>query len=335
MWFQLTKEDNLAENICKNCAAAILKSSKFRLKYIESERKLRNLIDQSEDDANEHENLLNVEVNIEEAESSLQTMLDSSASLESRWKCNLCLSSFASRSQYRDHRRLHRSTAGSDVECSMKTTKESGKWKCAHCPAEFRMNKMKLKHEEEQHNVALNEPLISINDSDDSFLPNISGVGDDEVQNEFNLAEEEPEMDLGLYLIDKHSEISNFDPLEISNYNNSLLVPINDNFKWQCRVCPEKFRTRDLLREHNHLHAPRPKPKPKPVKKIVEDADRISRWQCKTCKIKFGTRELLRIHRRTNCTSNESTEANEPEDDKEMQVSQSSKKMKIDERTDE
>lgn len=301
MWFQLTKEDNLAENICKNCAVLILKSSKFRLKYIESERKLRNLIDQSEDGANEHENLLNVEVNIEEVESTLKTLLGTSGSSESLWKCNLCLSSFASRTQYRDHRRLH---------CS----------------------KLKLKHEEEEHNVVLKEPAISIHDSDDSFLPNISGVGDNEDQNEFNLAKQEPEIDLGLYLIEKHNEISSFDPLEVNDSNNSLLVPINDiNFKWKCRVCSEKFRTRDLLREHNHLHSSRPKPKPKPVKKAVEAfvADRISRWQCKTCLSKFGTRELLRIHRRANCTSNEPTEANGPEDDKDMQVNQSPKKMKI------
>lgn len=364
----------MATNICKGCAIEILKSYKFRLKYIESEGKLRKMLGQSKEQPNKYKSLFDVEVNIEETGNVLQTMLGSSGTAESRWKCNPCLSTFASRLQYQDHRRLYHSNAGSGR--SLKKINENGQkgWKCDHCSATFRTKKLKLKHEGEQHHLEVNnsgnssmlpmkvyplasdvritdEPSILIHDDDSDndgfFFPNITEVNVDIDENEF--ADQEPEMDLGLYMLEKHNQINGFDPLEVNNSSSSLLIPmtvypsvlknevIDDfNSKWKCRVCKEKFRTRDLLREHNHLHMASkrsPIPSPKQVMKIEkinfmknDNADTASdkkpvvdkkpkdpnrRWQCKTCLLVFETRELLRIHRRNYYAKKETSEVKE------------------------
>lgn len=338
------------------------------------------MLGQPKDTVNRYKQLFDVEANIEETGIILQSMMGSSETAASKWKCNPCSSTFANRTQYRDHRRLHHSNAAGDR--SLKKPNENGQkvWKCVHCSAEFRTKTLKLKHEGEQHPLEVNnssnslmtpmnvyppvskvritnEPSILIHDddsdNDDSFFPNIAEVNIDVDENEIVFADQEPEIDLGLYMLQKHSQISGFDPLEVNNSNNSLLIPMHvypsaskdeiiDDFnsKWKCRVCSEKFRTRDLLREHNHVHMvakrnekPSPKPSPKQLTKIkvkkfdnvtdgtasdkiqvVDDEvlqDPKSRWQCKTCSLFFETRELLRIHRRSYFAKSESTDVKE------------------------
>lgn len=349
------------------------------------------MLGQPKDTVNRYKQLFDVEANIEETGIILQSMLGSSETSPSKWKCDPCSSTFANRTQYRDHRRLKHSNAAGGRSLAKPNENAQKVWKCAHCSAGFRTKTLKLKHEGEQHPLEVNnssnnsvmtpmnvyppvskvrianEPSILIHDddsdNDDAFFPNIAEVNIDvDDENEIVFADQEPEMDLGLYMLQKHSQISGFDPLEVNNSNNSLLIPMHvypsaskdeiiDDFnsKWKCRVCSGKFRTRDLLREHNHVHMvekrnvkpcpkPNPKPSPKPspkqltkikVKKfdnvtdgtasdkkpVVDDEvvlqDPKSRWQCKTCSLFFETRELLRIHRRNYFAKSESTEVKE------------------------
>lgn len=313
-YFQLTKKDTLSTNICKHCAIEILKSYKFRLKYIESDRKLRRMLDLVEE-PNERRNSLDTVQTIDLA----QTLISTSNT-----------TGLTSRSQYPDHRRSNLSSEAIDTEDLLNSPSNSGRkrWKCSHCSAQFRTKKLKLKHEGERHPTnSLNEPSILIHDddSDNDSFPNITEVNVDFDQNEMKFADQEPEMDLGLYLVQKHHQIGSFDPLEVNNASNLMLTSTNVgshstvkdlddiNNKWKCRVCSQKFRTRDLLREHNHLHVgvkmvPKPTIKvEKPIKvekvnvviEVEKNPNENSRWQCQTCCLKFETRELMRVHRRT------------------------------------
>ncbi|KAG4066211.1 hypothetical protein HA402_000435 [Bradysia odoriphaga] len=369
--FQLTKDDKLGTNICKICAVELLKSYKFRLKYIESERKLHEMLVQSRQErkpSNAAVVDVDVSVNVDESTSFLQKNVSPKTS-DLRWKCNSCLASFATRSQYYEHRRLHctKITCQMDNDTDHSSTNKSFKqirWKCDYCPAEFGTNKLKLKHEGDEHlsdNMSFHEPAILIEDDDSAISTVKTELDIDTDQNEFPYIDQEPELDLGLYLIEKHSQINSLDPLEINNFTDSLLMPLdaldttqnsletantnNDDSKWKCRLCTAGFRTRELLREHNHLHmaSKRLKPVVTKVEKIkVEKVQKVShvkpftnepnvpKWQCKTCMLSFETRELLRIHRRTYVARNEKTGLREMEcNTEELADENASKKLKI------
>lgn len=284
----------------------------------------------------------------------LRRMLDESKAMPNEYKC---LSNVEVRIEENPNRPIN-IPSNSTVEI----------WKCSHCSAEFRSKKLKLNHEANQHaNDSLFESTILIHDddsdSDDNILPNITEVDVEVDENELNPLDQEPEMDLGLYLMEKNSQISNFDPLDENNASDSLLVPMevyppsiefkisNDiNNKWSCRICSKSFRTRDLLREHHRLHmaekrhsksSPKPSPKnnqkPSPSKVLKRSSDivgpsvekstesymakpPISRWECQTCFLNFQTRDLLREHRRLRCGKDKSREV------KKVSSSQQSKK---------
>lgn len=277
--FQLTKNDNLATNICKHCAIEILKSYKFRLKYLESEGKLHKMLGESKDEPHDYQNMFNVEVNIDETGSTLDTTVVAVAP-ESRWKCVPCAATFATRDQYYGHRRLHHPRVA---------------WRCAQCPAAFRTKKLKSRHEAELHPPAVDvtnskvkptdESSIVIHDddsdTDDLLFPTITEVNVEVDENAFG-NQEPDELDLGLYMLEKHNQISGFDPLDVNHSNSAALNPIvpilrvktadDINNKWKCRTCSGRFRTRDLLREHNHMHMEEKrsqklilKPIPKPI----------------------------------------------------------------------
>lgn len=330
----------MGSNICKTCAIDILKSYKFRLKYIESERKLLKMLDQSEQEPSQYESLLDVEVTVDESANALRTYLPSKTT-DSRWKCNLCSASFVTRSQYYEHKRLHCKKAKyssvvkkAEHSPTIKNVRQN-RWKCDYCPVEFGTNKLKLKHEKDEHldRISFHEPSILIEDDDSASEALVSSVKAEAIDNYQNdqYIDQEPEVDLGLYLIGKHSQMNSFDPLEINSLNDSLLIPMNStnnssetgsandvNSKWKCRICTESFRTRDLLREHNQLHMAlkRPKPEVKKVEKVKvekvqvkppKDESNPPKWQCKACMLIFDTRELLRIHRRSYVTKSETT----------------------------
>ncbi|XP_037045360.1 zinc finger protein 260-like [Bradysia coprophila] len=362
----LTKDDKLGSNICKMCAVELLKSYKFRLKYIESERKLHKMLVQSEQEQEpSYAALFDVKVNVDESTKILQNKLSPETNYL-RWKCNSCSASFATRSRYYEHRRLHSTTITSQInnDTEPSPTNKSFKqirWKCNYCPAEFGTNTLKLKHEGDEHssdNLSFHEPAILIEDNDSVISTIKTELNIDTDENEFPYIDQEPEVDLGLYLIEKHSQINSLDPLEINNFTDSLLMPLdetqnspetgnnnNANSKWKCRLCTAGFRTRELLREHNHLHmaSRQQKPMVAKVEKIkVEKVPKVShvkpftnesnapRWQCKTCMLSFDTRELLRIHRRTYVAKSEITGLKEMECNTEVLVDENvSKKFKI------
>ncbi|KAJ6640734.1 hypothetical protein Bhyg_05666, partial [Pseudolycoriella hygida] len=220
----LTQNDQLGSSICRTCALQVLKSYKFRLKYKETEEKLQKMLEQSQD-----------------AEGSgciVQSPSDSSEQIK----------------------RLLHSNVASDVNAR----KSNGNVRHS--------TKVETKNvKSEQTDVSSwSEPAIVIHDDDsgDEFIvPTIT-----EVNVEINVDQTDfkldagPEPDLGLYLTEKQTEICGFDPLDEDNSNDSLLVPMDMkrsprktytgdlNKKWTCRICSESFRTRDLLREHNHIH---------------------------------------------------------------------------------
>lgn len=292
--FQVTRDDKLPTNICSECANEISKSYKFRLKYIESNQKLRKLIDQSDD----------------ETMSALHNIPPDTT--KSRLKCNICSCSFATRSEYREHNRGHTTT-------QTKKNETFKVWQCDHCSSEFSTKKLKLKHETEHHSD--NEPTIMIYQNDDkpmydgsiSPLPNVMPEVD--VDFDETVFHAEPEMDFGIY------SISNFDPLEVNDSDDSLLVPMdvkmpspklnyfNDtNNKWQCKACGEMFRTRDQLREHNQIHMAMKRlkksaTKKEQVKKVPAVMPGKAKWECQTCLLAFATRDLLRAHRRESCST--------------------------------
>lgn len=382
--FQLTKGDNLGTNICKACAIEILKSYKFRMKYIESERKLLKMLDNpdEEQERDGYEAMLGVEVTIDESTSKLRTSSPSKAT-DLKWKCNSCSASFATRSQYYEHRRLHSKKVQIVNNAEFSSTNmdvKQNRWKCVYCPAEFGTNELKLKHECDEHldNTLFHEPAVLIEDNDsvvtsikkephidsdteqnEDFNSSITSNIDND-QSEFRYDNDcKPEVDLGLYLIEKHSQITSLDPLDINSFNDSLLTPLsmatstpkyetfaNTNSKWKCRLCTESFRTRDLLRVHNQHHMALKLAKP-PVEKVkaekVEkvrikipptDEFNIPKWQCKACMVIFDTRELLRIHRRASVGRNEKTGLREMQCSPEKSVDQISvptvpKKIKV------
>lgn len=203
---------------------------------MESDRKFRKMLDKCVDEGKEeaiiaYQNLVDVEVNIEEAESNVKTP-------ERSWKCNKCSARFKSRTLLREHKRFHRSNTVNYSRCTTQNPNENGKnsWKCGHCSCEFRTRQLKYLHEQTYHkNVSLTEPsrVIKIDSDDESanetnnfHFADISQVVDDPLdQNEFKFDCSDSEMttDLGLYLMEKHSQISCFDPLDANNSTGSLL----------------------------------------------------------------------------------------------------------------
>lgn len=202
--------------------------------------------------------------------------------------------------------------------------KEAKLWKCDECPAELSSKKLKLKHESEQHSnyIPFIEPAIHIHDEDDDYvdphenlLTPMNGHDDDIV--------EEPEIDVNYSCsMEKPIQISGYDPLEDNDSNDSLLMPMNDvSSKWKCRICFESFRTRDHLRDHNHIHMAqkahmRELTRREKQKKghnaiserlVVWGGDILTKWQCQTCGTPFQKRDLLRAHRRTSCSKRRAT----------------------------
>lgn len=288
--------DNLGFNVCKLCAEKIYAFYEFRLSYLESEKKLREMLH-----------------------------------------------------NYENNQRLMASGSGSDSASSLSTDEDSAQpnlqnqsdqadvfdsLECRECGRRF------------ERELELRIHLHTHRETDTPSQNNDSHNGFDDQYLIANIKSEPVEYDL---------DPTDWADTTQSDADNSSLMN-DDELRWKCTICQQRFLRRAHLRAHRREHATdRPdksgekrfikderkatipqakhdKQQPIILKKkinfnvnlnVTADAQ-FDRWQCKKCLAAFRTRRLLRdhnvVHRNTSMASldfdnsflNSTNDPNEP-----------------------
>lgn len=258
--------DNLGGNVCKLCAEKIYAFYEFRLSYMESEKKLREM-------------LVNFEIN--------QRLTTS---------CSDSVSSL--------------SIDDDSAQPKAEKDNDSSNLECRDCGRRF-VRELELRIHSHTHRQI--ETPSQNNDShngfDDQFL--IANIKSEPVEYDLDPMDwpETTQSDID----DNDIDVD----LDMDMDNTSMLN--DDDLRWKCTICQQRFLRRAHLRSHRRQHAQdRPSNERKKdtnktiphqkhdkhtvtiVKKkhnlnVTADAQ-FERWQCKKCFSTFRTRRMLRDH---------------------------------------
>lgn len=310
----------MSKNVCVPCADKIVSFYEFYTMYLESDRKLREMV------AAKNEPSLSTLMPFikDEFEGGTQKPFDGDSQVFT-WVCNKCPARYRTRQHLRQHKRIHRKRFDGDdgyvkleqsdnwmgMLSSGKTTGDEKEitnyqpevilsiadddptkkllikvdkvWRCSKCLADFQTRRQLREH---RRSHRLEELTKRGTANEHGALITHQIKVESTVQN----------------------PCSQNNSLILAGNEQGEIIDNNELSKWKCRVCLKTFKTRDFLRKHKQIHRNNKSKLDATFKHAESEQDK---WLCHLCLSPFATRNQLREHKQEHRNQKKADESGE------------------------